>query len=225
MKLCIELKKNKKPCVLHLAILKYGIENFKIELILTNILEEDIDELEKYYIKKYNSYFKNNQGYNMTEGGQGIHGYKHTKETKELISKLSKHYWIDLKQNNIEEYNRLCKLRSSNLKGIKRSEESKIKYSQSALKNTLRDDYINPFKGKRHCQKTKDIISEKNGYKVGMFDIKTNSLIKEFRSCELATQYLLEQGLTTNKSAKSRILYVCDVESRSAYGYKWRRLN
>lgn len=206
-------------------MLRYGIENFEVQLILTDIPEEDIDSLERYYILKYDSYFILNKGYNMTEGGQGVHGYKHLEETKIKISKSSKDYWVNLKENNLNEYNRLCKLRSDNLKGIVRSEELRKKYSEAAKKHVSKEDYINPFKGKRHTQKTKDIISEKNGTKIGMFDLKTDSLIKEFNSAELATEYLLDKGLTKNKSAKSRLLYVCDVDSRSAYGFKWKRLD
>ena len=48
------------------AIRKYGIENFQVE-ILQLCDEEDMDNLEIYYIKKFDT-FKN--GYNSTEGGQ-----------------------------------------------------------------------------------------------------------------------------------------------------------
>ena len=51
------------------AIRKYGKENFEWHILET--LEEvdrvKLDELEKYYINKYNSY---NNGYNMNEGGE-----------------------------------------------------------------------------------------------------------------------------------------------------------
>lgn len=48
------------------AILKYGKENFTIE-VLEECDQCNLDEREKYYINKYNSY---NSGYNSTEGGQ-----------------------------------------------------------------------------------------------------------------------------------------------------------
>lgn len=49
------------------AIRKYGLDNFSFEIII-ECLQEQLDELEKYYIALYDSY---NNGYNMTNGGQG----------------------------------------------------------------------------------------------------------------------------------------------------------
>lgn len=52
---------------IHLAIYKYGLENFSIDII-EECPPEILNEKEKYWIKYYNSYKK---GYNATEGGQG----------------------------------------------------------------------------------------------------------------------------------------------------------
>ena len=49
------------------AIKKYGVENFTSEVIESNV--ENLDEREKYWIKYYDTY---NNGYNMTEGGDGF---------------------------------------------------------------------------------------------------------------------------------------------------------
>lgn len=54
---------------LYKAFNKYGIENFKIEEIETNIPDVKINEKEQFYIKKFNSY---HNGYNATLGGDGI---------------------------------------------------------------------------------------------------------------------------------------------------------
>ena len=219
-------KKHKHLNIFHAALIKYGCDNFKVERIADNIEESEIDDLEKFYIKKYHTFFQDPKcwGYNMTEGGQGVHGYKHNEETKQQISDKSKEQWVWLKEHDTEEYNRLCQLRSINLKGKPKSEQAKINYSIAARKNVSRPDYINPFKNKHHTEKTKQIISEKNGCKIGMYDKQTEKLIKEFQSCEQATQYLLENNVTKNKDAKSRILYVSDIPSRSAYGFKWKKL-
>jgi len=71
------------------AIKKYGKENFIIEkLEKCNFLEE-LDKREIYWIKKLNS--KNRDiGYNITDGGQGTHGYIFTKKIREKIGKKSK---------------------------------------------------------------------------------------------------------------------------------------
>lgn len=52
------------------AIRKYGLVNFIFE-VLEECEVSQLDEREKYYIGIYDSYFKNNKGYNMTRGGDG----------------------------------------------------------------------------------------------------------------------------------------------------------
>lgn len=85
----ISAAKNNTGYVLHNAISKYGQENFKWE-ILKRCDVDDLNNEEVLYIKKYNSYYGNNCGYNMTFGGdsKGIT----TLETREKIrqSKLGK---------------------------------------------------------------------------------------------------------------------------------------
>lgn len=80
---------------LYRALEKYGIKNFKIEIIKeltkvnSNSIAKVLDRLEVYFIKYYNSYGAS--GYNQTRGGDGgILGYKMTEEQKQHISKNSK---------------------------------------------------------------------------------------------------------------------------------------
>lgn len=75
--------------VLYKAFKKYGIDNFEIIILHTFKdslgwrIKVQLDELEKKYIKEYDSY---NNGYNSTIGGDGgVLGYKHTEETKARI--------------------------------------------------------------------------------------------------------------------------------------------
>jgi len=74
------------------ALNKYDIDNFTIETI-DYVLYEDIkelkdklNELEKYYILKFDS-FKN--GYNSSLGGEGNVGLKHSDESKEKMRKAN----------------------------------------------------------------------------------------------------------------------------------------
>lgn len=64
--------------ILSQAFRKYGIDNFVFE-ILEQCSQEELNEKEKYYIQKYDSYYN---GYNATMGGEGnIHNeIKITKE-------------------------------------------------------------------------------------------------------------------------------------------------
>lgn len=59
---------------IHLAMQKYGIENFTLS-ILEQCSKDQLDEKEKYWIKKYNSCNKQ-IGYNISEGGQDKIGAK-----------------------------------------------------------------------------------------------------------------------------------------------------
>lgn len=52
----------------HRAIDKYGIENFDFEIV-EECSKEELNEKEKLYIEKYNSFDRNN-GYNRTTGGE-----------------------------------------------------------------------------------------------------------------------------------------------------------
>ena len=67
---CYDSKKNdvNKHRPLYNAIQKYGVENFSISLLEDNIQDNEINEREKFWISKLNTYY---QGYNATLGGDG----------------------------------------------------------------------------------------------------------------------------------------------------------
>lgn len=54
---------------LYLAMRKYGVESFKFEEICSVLSPEYLNELEAYFIAKYDSF---RRGYNMTEGGDSV---------------------------------------------------------------------------------------------------------------------------------------------------------
>lgn len=58
--------------LLHRAMRKHGIENFKLDVIFNTILEADLNEFEQYFINEYHSFMATANGYNMTKGGDGI---------------------------------------------------------------------------------------------------------------------------------------------------------
>jgi group I intron endonuclease len=89
-------KLNKGCPALKEALNKYGIENFKFEVLII-CFDEDRLIYEKEYITKYNTIAPN--GYNISEGGceRGFTGLKHTDEAKQKISKASK-----LQQSSLE---------------------------------------------------------------------------------------------------------------------------
>lgn len=60
-----ELKEYNYP--LSKGIRKYGKEEYKLIILEDNLLKEELDEKEKYWIKYYDTYWN---GYNQTEGGK-----------------------------------------------------------------------------------------------------------------------------------------------------------
>ncbi len=63
------------------SIKKHGWHNFKVEILIDNIPEEDLSNLEIYYIALKNT--MRPYGYNLTKGGEGTSGYKKTPEQRE----------------------------------------------------------------------------------------------------------------------------------------------
>lgn len=66
------------------AITKYGWNNIKHEIILTNISKSEAVYTEKYLIKWYKMH---HQSYNITDGGEGIEGFHFSSSSKEKISR------------------------------------------------------------------------------------------------------------------------------------------
>ena len=68
---------------------KYGLDNFKVEILRECETQDELDEWERYYIVKFNS--KKPYGYNITDGGGGVNGYHHSEETKKKLSDFGKY--------------------------------------------------------------------------------------------------------------------------------------
>ena len=106
--------------LLHKAYKKYGIENFVKDTIVVNIKDkETIDRLETKYIA-YERTSNGNGVYNITDGGEGVSGYRHSEEAKTKIS-------ASLKGHGCSDETK-AKIGAAN-KGHKHSDESKAKMS------------------------------------------------------------------------------------------------
>lgn len=78
-------RKNKKYPLYH-AMRKYGIENFKWEIIYqSEDKHHTLNVMENKYIIEHNTYIRNGHGYNMTLGGEGTYGWIPSKETRKKI--------------------------------------------------------------------------------------------------------------------------------------------
>lgn len=185
------------------AIKKYGADKFKYEIIIQIVesnrctLREKLDELEIYYIKKYDSY---NSGYNMTLGGSGSKGCFQTDESRKIISDKAKG-------------------RKGSMTGRHLTEEQRKKVSDFAK---TRIGSKNPFFGKSHSETTKLKIGKANSISVIQLDLNGN-IIKEFPSAKEAARSL-GKPRADSEIIKVCKKYVSPSGRHylTALGYKWK---
>lgn len=70
------------------AILKYGWDNFTHEILCEGLSQEEACQMERKYIAEYNCKVPN--GYNLTDGGEGMLGYKVSEKFRERRRELTK---------------------------------------------------------------------------------------------------------------------------------------
>ena len=124
------------------AIKKYGWDNFEHIIIARGLTEDEAKWLEVELIREWDT-TNPNKGYNLTKGGDGCSGYKHTEESKQKISKANSG-------------------RTSSMKGKQHTEETKRKMSENHA-DFSGDN--NPNYGKHLSKETKEKISKTNGGK------------------------------------------------------------
>lgn len=126
---------------LHKAIRRYGADSFIKEILVVGDYQY-IKELEVKAIEAFDT--MSPKGYNLTTGGDGTIGYRHTDFTKEKLSELTR-----IRMSNPECRNHLSKLNT----GKKVSDETKEKIRLKSLgkKHML---------GKKHTDEAKKKISQ-----------------------------------------------------------------
>jgi group I intron endonuclease len=175
-------KSNKKLQLIHKSINKYGKENFKIEPLIICYDFDTALEKEKYYIQKYNSYFKGGFGYNMTYGGEGSFGYKWSKKQKEYAHN---HAYVRTKKHKENQKNILRK----NFEKINKTRQTK-KYKEEQRIRNLGEK--NPRYGKKHTIKWKKEMSLRNSGKNNPFYHKkhTSETINKIKETKRKNQEL-----------------------------------
>ena len=144
------------------AIKKNGRKNFSKDIIEYCKNKKELDEREKYWIKYYGS-INPKIGYNITLGGEGNLGLKHTKETKKLFSKQRKG------KNN------------PNYGGKSITEHQRRVLSECGKKRVGKK---NTFYNHKHTNKTKNKISISNTIPISKKEI--NMIIKLYKQFGVA---------------------------------------
>jgi group I intron endonuclease len=189
-------KKYNRP--LHNNIRKYGSQNFNIEIIDSYELEIDAFMAETKHILDYQSNDLT-KGMNLTAGGEGPSGMKHSNKTKEHLSIVcsgwsqseeAKQKIGQAHKGKIVSKETREKLKAANLGKIL-SEETRNKLSKIKQTSTLGEN--NGFYGKTHSQETKNTLSEKMSGENSPRAIFTNEQVREIRNDYATDQYTLKE--------------------------------
>lgn len=197
---------------------KYGMENFDMELV-EECLEEDLNPLEQLYIEYYNTLKPN--GYNLTEGGEGVSGFKFSPETIKKLSLSHKGKKPSLETIEKMRQNRIGYVTpestkekiSNSLMGHYVSDETKRKQSESHIGQLAWNKGIEtPIEVKRKISDAhinNPLLSKKvNQYK------KDGTLVKTHASTAEAARTL--------NSRPSHIIECCNGKRKTAYGFIWK---
>jgi len=216
------------------AVKKYGIENFKFEVLII-CFDKDRYNFEIEYIQKYNSIAPN--GYNLTKGGEGggFHGKKHSLETIEKIRcTLNQHYidnpnekqLISEKQKiimNTTEVRNKIKLglinsekwklakeqkRSGNNNNRKHTDESKNK-----IRESIKNYFKNSEKSVNNIETHRNAMALSKGIKIEQYNMD-NILMNSFISINEASRQ-------TGISASSIKNYI--KKNNACCGFIWKK--
>lgn len=188
-------KYNKKNAPFPNAIRKYGVNGFSWSVLEECHSEYDLNLAEEWYILYYKS-FEN--GYNLTFGGEGCHGYKHSNDVLIRMRKSMKGKNLGKKQSQTTK-DKLSKLfsgkknpmygKSGDLApnyGKKFSKLTRAKMSQKQIGKN------NSFYGKKHSEETKLAMSiNRSGQKSPLFGKRMSKYTKDKISKANSKKYLV----------------------------------
>ena len=180
------------------AFREFGFDNFKYEILeqFEEFDQDKLNELECYYIEKFNSLKPN--GYNMVPGGTNGAGLAHSKPVE----------YYDIYGNYIETFNSAhqAELKTGiNYSSICACCREEIKHTKG-----YQWKYVDSEKIIGDISKDGIIINER---KVYQYDLKGN-LIKVYNTLKEAAEF--------SQVSKSLICKVCRLNGNTAGGYVWR---
>jgi hypothetical protein len=213
---------DKPKQILHKALKKFDmIDTF--ELILIDNTAKSIDELyvkEIFYIQQYNSYYKNNKGYNMTLGGEGNHGYVYTKADRKKMSQKTIEHFSNPEAR--EQRSQIIKAYfHNNPEAGEKARERAIRHfsnpeAREQMSQIKKEHYKNnPEAGKVHGEKMKALYEnnpearKKEKYRklFKVFRKDTMEFIKEFEYQFEAIEYIKKEfNINVSRQGMSAVL-------------------
>jgi group I intron endonuclease len=194
------------------AYKKHGINNFKFQIICV-CFDDACNELEKYYIEKYNCLVPN--GYNLMSGGGN---FKHHPETiKKMRESLKGRLLGKRTQETYKKISDALKGEKNPNFGKKMSDEQKKKISEGRKKAIAKGDII--YKDLSEISdKQKEALrrgTESNKRKVGKYDLN-NNLLNTYNSISEAS---VKENI--NRSNISAVCRGAD-KYKTAGGFVWK---
>jgi group I intron endonuclease len=144
--------------LLNKAINKYGIDAFEIQVVASAKTIVDLKELEKQLIVQYQTKVPN--GYNLTDGGDGLTGYRHTEEQKKRNG--------DAKRGTVHSTETKQKMKDAHLGennhfyGKSHSEETKQRISATKQANPTRY-WLGKQRNEETCKKISESLTGQLG--------------------------------------------------------------
>lgn len=162
------------------AIIKYGWDNIEHKIIATGLTRDEANLIEQTLISKYKRLHKS---YNITDGGDGGLGTKHTEETKRYLSSIRKGKKVN-KEEAKRRINNRIELYSYYVLAIKPGSIYKFKTAKEAAEKlgiNTRNNISSAIAGKQclvkgyifvHWDKNKPINEE---YLYNLYNEKVNN--------------------------------------------------
>jgi group I intron endonuclease len=147
------LKNLKKGIDYHLyrAIRKYGLDKFSVAVI-DQVPIEKLNQREIDLILEYDTF---HNGYNMTKGGEGRLGYKHSNDSKQKMSSAQKKRWEDLNEKQKQSESQRKRFEDPNEKQ-KLRDAQKIIWEDPNARQKQRERAIKQFEDPNARQKQRD---------------------------------------------------------------------
>lgn len=191
----------------------YGEKYFVFEL-LQECNTDELDELEKFYIKKYNNFI-----YNQTSGGES--NYTRSDKTKNMVL-MSQDTRREVYQINIygKIINKFLSIRDACRKtGITRDSISKscngvINFTKNGYIFRFVDDYNNEFD---YIDNLYNILKISDIKPVVKINPENNNLLNVYISISNACR---ENNLQKNQV--TNVIYACRNENKIFINYKWK---
>ena len=183
------------------SIQKYGWDNFEHNILAKDLSKEEADELEIYYIQKFNT--QNDKfGYNIACGGHNG-GFPHSSETKKKISDSlkGKPIFKETKQKISESLYEYYSKNEVWNKGILHSEQTKKKI-------------IDSLKGRQFSEEHRKKLSEANRRRDMHFSEERN---RKMSQSKIGHRYM-------NNSKKCIVVKPEDIDYYKELGYVFGRL-